>query len=171
MATNMNCSEYQEDLAAYERLDSDTKNRVDAHLMRCASCTQIRAHDAAILQLIQNDPGLAAGAEFDQRVHSMIHSDRAAAPRLFIFKKPWLKITALAAAAVLGAIAVWKVDFISNDSSPDDEVIANLDMIEPLALLNEALSNDDASLLFAVGSLDPKARLDAVVGASDGEEY
>ncbi|MFN0206265.1 MAG: anti-sigma factor family protein [Planctomycetota bacterium] len=167
---NTNCSDYCEDLAAYERLDTDTKNRVDAHLASCTPCARVRANDAAIFQMLQNDPGVKAGAEFDQHVHSIIHCDKVETKGNLIFRKPWIPIATFAA-FVLASIAISKFDLITTDKSSDDDVIANLDILEPLALLNDALSNDDASLLFAIGSLDPKVRIETVVGASDAEEF
>jgi len=160
------CDEARLELPALARgeLEDPRRAAVEEHLLSCPACREIQALDASIDALFACDVAPGAAPGFAKRVRAAVDAENAGrpagAPRPM---RRLVTVVALLAASALLAVGVW---LATRPSVPDEEVVANLDVLEMLELTR----GEDVSILdFAAIERDPA--LEALLRSTSAEEF
>lgn len=163
----VHCDEARLELPALARgeLKDPRRAAVEEHLLACPECREVQAMDASIDALFECDVAPGATQSFAKRVRAAVDAENAGGPTIGAPRRiPRLALTAaLLAASVLLAVAVW---IATRPNVPDEEVVANLDVLEMLELTR----GEDVSILdFAAIEREPA--LEALLRSTSAEEF
>lgn len=163
----LDCRQTREELVAFDHgeLSEQLSNAVRDHLSRCAACQLAHSQDLQILQMLEREPRPLASREFLQGAVAAARRDAAVARQHQ--KRTWFAGAGVLAAGLLAGALVFKL--IATDD--DRDIIANLDVLDSLALLKDADPGNESALVLELAKAAPDETLETLLGAGAGEDY
>lgn len=170
--SNMNplsCDEVREEFAAFDReeLSAELRTAVESHLASCAACREVRELDARIDEMLQEEPLVLAAPGFEKELYHRLETEREA-PRTA--KIHYFSKRNIAAAAAVLFVIFGIVKFIKTGREDDSDVIANLDVLEPLAALRDQMTPAESALILQLTKIK-NPTLDTLLRAEDEDGF
>lgn len=120
----MNCLEFKEQIFAYldNELDSNAARQFRAHMAGCAACREEVRQYELMPQAVHSLPERECPEELSLKIRAAIEAERNKQKIIPLYKKPWMKYIAAAAAFMLvvgGGSIIFNAMFAANSAAPE----------------------------------------------------
>jgi len=153
----VNCLEFKEKIFAYldNELEADAARQFRAHMAGCTSCREEVRQYELLQNAVHDMPERECPEELSQKIRAAIEAERNKQKVIPLYKKPWMRTIAAAAAFVIfvgAGSVIFENIFAANSAAPESQksnITSDYDIMADSDLVEQEVVSSSATGLFS----------------------